>query len=210
MATIQYIKSTGKDLNSMLESTDALTVKSVADIKAKINNYAIDFDTTKEQAQSILEMMSEIRAETDSIEATEKINKLINELSTLYNTTNNPSDGLDTLIRKLKEVANKANEAAGEVRRLSESKNLDEKIDPTKSPFYQYRLMSMTREQRIKAEIAKMEADAKRSNEIKPGSVTKDEIDRVAAEIRKKHSDKGGSRTSLQTCFNHQDSKKLA
>ncbi|MBI0151475.1 hypothetical protein H3V04_09660, partial [Bifidobacterium sp. M0353] len=86
-------KSTGKDLNSMLESTDALTVKSVADIKAKINNYAIDFDTTKEQAQSILEMMSEIRAETDSIEATEKINKLINELSTLYNTTNNPSDG---------------------------------------------------------------------------------------------------------------------
>ncbi|OCG04248.1 phage tail tape measure protein [Gilliamella apis] len=197
LTAIQEIKASGKDLNSMLESTDALTVRSVADIKAKIENYAIYFGTTKEQAQSILEQMAEIRAETDSIKATEKINRLVNELSTLYNTTNNPSDGLDTLIRKLKEIANKANEAAGEVKRLSESKNLDEKIDPKKSPFYQYAQMAMNPKQRADAEIKDMEAAAKRANEIKPGSVTKDDIDKAAAEIRKKHSNRGGRGTSI-------------
>ena len=197
LTAIQEIKASGKDLNSMLESTDALTVRSVADIKAKIENYAIYFGTTKEQAQSILEQMAEIRAETDSIKATEKINRLVNELSTLYNTTNNPSDGLDTLIRKLKEIANKANEAAGEVKRLSESKNLDEKIDPKKSPFYQYAQMAMNPKQRADAEIKDMEAAAKRANEIKPGSVTKDDIDKAAAEIRKKHSNRGGRGASI-------------
>lgn len=54
----------------------------------------------------------------------------------------------------------------------------------------------MTREQRINTEIAKMEADAKLSNEINPGSVTKDDIDRAAAAIRRNNSDRGGRGTS--------------
>ncbi|OCG12691.1 phage tail tape measure protein [Gilliamella apicola] len=195
LTAIQEIKASGKDLNSMLDSTDALTKRSMADIKAKINNYAIYFGTTKEQAQSILEMMADIRSETDSIKATEKINRLINRLSTLYNTTNNPSDGLDTLIRKLKEIANKANEAAGEVTRLSESKKLDEKIDPTKSPFYQYRLMSMTRDQRIKAEIEKMKEAAREHNEMvgenSPDYITEQKINDTAQAIKERHKEKG-------------------
>lgn len=198
LTAIQEIKASGKDLNALLKSTDALTAGSIADIKVKIENYAEYFGTTKEQAQSILEQMAAIKSETDSLKATERINKLIEDVSRLYVTSNNGSDKLKSFIDSLVEIAAKAGNAALQVELLKlQQENLDKAIDPTKSPFYQYRLMSMTREQRIKAEIEKMEADAKLSNEINPGSVTKDEIDKVAAEIRKKHSNRGGRGTSI-------------
>lgn len=193
LTAIQEIKASGKDLNALLKSTDALTAGSIADIKVKIENYAEYFGTTKEQAQSILEQMAAIKSETDSLKATERINKLIEDVSRLYVTSNNGSDKLKSFIDSLVEIAAKAGDAALQVELLKlQQENLDKAIDPTKSPFYRYRLMSMTRDQRIKAEIAKMEADAKLSNEINPGSVTKDDIDRAAAAIRRNNSDKGG------------------
>lgn len=200
LTAIQEIKASGKDLNSMLDSTDALTKRSMTDIKAKINNYAIYFGTTKEQAQSILELMADIQSETDSIKAAEKINRLINELSTLYNNTNNPSDGLDTLIRKLKEIANKANGAAGEIKRLSESKDLEEKIDPKKSPFYKYSQMTMTPRQRADMEIAEMKEAAIENNKMydenSPYYASKQKIEDATKEIEAHHLKKGGSRAS--------------
>ncbi|PXY92039.1 phage tail tape measure protein [Gilliamella apis] len=206
LTAIQEIKASGKDLNSMLDSTDALTKRSMTDIKAKINNYAIYFGTTKEQAQSILELMADIQSETDSIKAAEKINRLINELSTLYNNTNNPSDGLDTLIRKLKEIANKANGAAGEIKRLSESKDLEEKIDPKKSPFYKYSQMTMTPRQRADMEIAEMKEAAIENNKMydenSPYYASKQKINDTANAIYARHLKEGRSSSTsniLQT-----------
>ena len=202
LVAIQEIKANGKDLSDLLKSTDALTVRSVADIKAKIENYAIYFGTTKEQAQSILEQMAEIRTETDSLQATEKINKLIEEVSRLYVTSNNGSDKLKSFIDSLIEIAAKAGNAALQVELLRlKQENLDKAVDPKKSPFYQYRLMSMTRDQRIKAEIENMEADAKENNEMfdenSPYYASKKDIEDAAAAIRRNNSNRGGRGTSI-------------
>lgn len=202
LTAIQEIKASGKDLNSLLKSTDALTVRSVEGIKAKIENYAIYFGTTKEQAQSILEQMAEIRTETDSLQATEKINKLIEEVSKLYITSNNGSDKLKSFIDSLVEIAAKAGNAALQVELLKlQQENLDKAVDPKKSPFYRYRLMSMTRDQRIKAEIENMEADAKENNEMfdenSPYYASKKDIEDAAAAIRRNNSNRGGRGTSI-------------
>lgn len=202
LTAIQEIKASGKDLNSLLKSTDALTVRSVEGIKAKIENYAIYFGTTKEQAQSILEQMAEIRAETDSLKATERITKLIEEVSRLYVTSNSGSDKLKSFIDSLIEIAAKAGNAALQVELLRlKQENLDKAVDPKKSPFYRYRLMSMTRDQRIKAEIENMEADAKENNEMfdenSPYYASKKDIEDAAAAIRRNNSNRGGRGTSI-------------
>ena len=201
LTAIQEIKASGKDLNSLLKSTDALTVRSVEGIKKKIGNYATYFGTTKEQAQSILEQMAEIRAETDSLKATERITKLIEEVSRLYVTSNSGSDKLKSFIDSLIEIAAKAGDAALQVELLKlKQENLDKAVDPKKSPFYRYRLMSMTRDQRIKAEIENMEADAKENNEMfdenSPYYASKKDIENAAAAIRRNNSDRGGRGTS--------------
>lgn len=205
LTAIQEIKASGKDLNSMLESTDALTVRSVADIQAKIDNYAIYFGTTKEQAQSILEQMAEIRAETDSLKASEKINKLIEEISQLYTTSNNDSKNLEPLINLLVKIAEKSEDAALKVKMFREQqKNLDQAIDPKKSPFYYYSQMKMTPRQRADAEIKDMEAAAKINNEMfgpnSPNYASKQDIEDVAKAINARHlknSRRGTSTTDL-------------
>ena len=202
LAAIEEIKLSGKDLNDLLKSTDALTVRSVAGIRAKIDNYAIYFGTTKEQAQSMLEQMAEIRAETDSLRASEKINKLIEEVSRLYTTSNNSSDELKSFVDSLVEIATKAGDAALKVNLLkAQQENLEEAIDPKKSPFYQYSQMAMTNTERIKAEIDEMNRLADRANEMfKPGTdgyVTDEKRAAAAKAIRERHIEKGGSKTSV-------------
>ena len=199
LTAIQEIKASGKDLNSLLKSTDALTVRSVEGIKAKIENYAIYFGTTKEQAQSILEQMAEIRAETDSLQSTEKINKLIEDVSRLYVTSNSGSDKLKSFIDSLIEIASKAGDAALQVELLRlKQENLDKAIDPKKSPFYYYSQMIMTREEKIKAETEEMNRLADEANKIyKPtdeGYVTDDKRKAAAAAIRRNNSNRGASR----------------
>ena len=205
LAAIQKIKASGKDFNDLLKSTDALTVRSVADIQAKIDNYAIYFGTTKEQAQSILEQMAEIRAETDSLKASEKINKLIEEISQLYTTSNNDSKNLEPLINLLVKIAEKSEDAALKVKMFREQqKNLDQAIDPKKSPFYYYSQMKMTPRQRADAEIKDMEAAAKINNEMfgpnSPNYASKQDIEDVAKAIKARHlknSRRGTSTTDL-------------
>ena len=199
LTAIQEIKASGKDLNSLLKSTDALTVRSVEGIKAKIENYATYFGTTKEQAQSILEQMAEIRAETDSLQSTEKINKLIEDVSRLYVTSNSGSDKLKSFIDSLIEIASKAGDAALQVELLRlKQENLDKAIDPKKSPFYYYSQMIMTREEKIKAETEEMNRLADEANKIyKPtdeGYVTDDKRKAAAAAIRRNNSNRGASR----------------
>ena len=205
LAAIQKIKASGKDFNDLLKSTDALTVRSVADIQAKIDNYAIYFGTTKEQAQSILEQMAEIRVETDSLKASEKINKLIEEISQLYTTSNNDSKNLEPLINLLVKIAEKSEDAALKVKMFREQqKNLDQAIDPKKSPFYYYSQMKMTPRQRADAEIKDMEAAAKINNEMfgpnSPNYASEQDIEDVAKAIKARHlknSRRGTSTTDL-------------
>ncbi|PXY91431.1 phage tail tape measure protein [Gilliamella apis] len=201
LVAIQEIKANGKDLNSLLKSTDALTVRSVEGIKAKIENYAIYFGTTKEQAQSILEQMAEIRAETDSLQATEKINKLIEEVSRLYVTSNNGSDKLKSFIDSLVEIAAKAGNAALQVEWLKlQQENLDKATNPKKSPFYYYSQMKMTPRQRADAEIKDMEAAAKINNEMfgpnSPNYASEQDIKYIAKAIKARHLKNGASRAS--------------
>ena len=196
LTAIQEIKASGKDLNSMLESTDALTVRSVADIKAKIENYATYFGTTKEQAQSILEQMAAIKSETDSLKATERINKLIEDVSRLYTTSNNGSDKLKSFIDSLVEIATKAGDAALKVELLrAKQQNLDKAIDPKKSPFYKYSQMAMTRDEKIEAEIKEMNRLADEANKIfKPtdeGYVTDDKRAAAVKAIKDRYKEKG-------------------
>lgn len=200
LTAIQEIKASGKDLNSMLESTDALTVRSVADIKTKIENYATYFGTTKEQAQSILEQMAEISAETDSLRATERINKLIEEVSRLYVTSNNGSDKLKSFIDSLVEIATKAGDAALKVELLrAKQQNLDKAIDPKKSPFYKYSQMAMTRDEKIEAEIKEMNRLADEANKIfKPtdeGYVTDDKRAAAVKAIKDRYKEKGSGKS---------------
>ena len=200
LVAIQKIKASGKDFNDLLKSTDALTVRSVADIQAKIDNYAIYFGTTKEQAQSILEQMAEIRAETDSLRATERINKLIEEVSRLYVTSNNGSDKLKSFIDSLVEIATKAGDAALKVELLrAKQQNLDKAIDPKKSPFYKYSQMAMTRDEKIEAEIKEMNRLADEANKIfKPtdeGYVTDDKRAAAVKAIKDRYKEKGSGKS---------------
>lgn len=200
LVAIQKIKASGKDFNDLLKSTDALTVRSVADIQAKIDNYAIYFGTTKEQAQSILEQMADIRAETDSLRATERINKLIEEVSRLYVTSNNGSDKLKSFIDSLVEIATKAGDAALKVELLrAKQQNLDKAIDPKKSPFYKYSQMAMTRDEKIEAEIKEMNRLADEANKIfKPtdeGYVTDDKRAAAVKAIKDRYKEKGSGKS---------------
>ena len=201
LSQIAQIKSSGQDLNAMLSSSDLATYQFISGVRGKIENYAEYFGTTKEQAQSILEQMADIRAETDSLQATQKINKLIEEVSRLYITSNNGSDKLKSFIDSLIEIASKAGDAALKVELLKlQQENLDKAIDPKKSPFYQYEQMSLSKKQREAAEIEEMNRLADEANKIfKPndkGYVTDDK--RAAAEkaIRERYKEKGSSRTS--------------
>ncbi|OCG77391.1 phage tail tape measure protein [Gilliamella sp. Nev6-6] len=194
---IQQITESGQDLNTMLKANDRATYEFVSGIQGKIENYAEYFGITKEQAQDLLVELSSIQSETDSIKVEEKISNLIKELSRLYVTSDNSPDKFKSLIDGLLEIANKASDAAFKVKFLKSLTNVGNAVDPKKSPFYQYRLMSMNREQRIKAEIEKMQADAKRSNEINPGSVTEKDIADAAAAIRARNAEKTSSATNL-------------
>lgn len=201
LTAIQEIKASGKDLNALLKSTDALTAGSIADIKVKIENYAEYFGTTKEQAQSILEQMAAIKSETDSLKATERINKLIEDVSRLYVTSNNGSDKLKSFIDSLVEIAAKAGNAALQVELLKlQQENLDKAIDPKKSPFYYYSQMKMTPRQRADAEIKDMEAAAKINNEMfgpnSPNYASEQDIKDVAKAIKARHLKNGASRAS--------------
>ncbi|OTP93751.1 phage tail tape measure protein [Gilliamella apicola] len=197
---IAQIKSSGLDLNSMLSSSDLAMYNFVSGIKGKIENYADYFNITHEQAQAILEQMADIKSETDSLKASEKINKLISEISTLYTTSNNDSKNLEPLINALVKIAEKSEDAALKVKMFrAQQKNLEKAIDPKKSPFYKYSQMAMNPKQRADAEIKDMEAAANEANKIyKPtdeGYVTKDKIKAAAQAIKDRYKEKG--RTSV-------------
>ncbi len=199
---IAQIKSSGLDLNSMLSSSDLAMYNFVSGIKGKIENYADYFNITHEQAQAILEQMADIKSETDSLKASEKINKLISEISTLYTTSNNDSKNLEPLINLLVKIAEKSEDAALKVKMFrAQQGNLEKAIDPKKSPFYQYSQMAMTREERIETEIKEMNRLADAANKIfKPtdeGYVTKEKRAAAARAIRERHKEKGGSKTSV-------------
>ena len=202
LAQIDKIKSSGLDLNSMLSSSDLATYHFVSGIKGKIENYADYFNITHEQAQAILEQMADIKSETDSLKASEKINKLISEISTLYTTSNNDSKNLEPLINALVKIAEKSEDAALKVKMFrAQQENLDQAIDPKKSPFYQYSQMAMTNTERIKAEIDEMNRLADRANKMfKPGTdgyVTDDKRAAAAKAIRERHKEKGSGGTSV-------------
>ncbi|MWN91339.1 phage tail tape measure protein [Gilliamella sp. Pra-s65] len=196
--SIQRLTKGGQDLSAALKNVNDEALESASGIRSKVSSYAEYFDITEEQAQDLLVDLSNIKAETDSIKASEKINDLINKLGNLYKTSDNGNDKFQGLINGLIEIANKASDASLKLQLLKAiSGNADKATDPKKSPFYRYRLMSMNREQRIKAEIAEMEADAKRSNEINPGSVTEKDIADAAAAIRARNAEKTSSATNL-------------
>jgi lambda family phage tail tape measure protein len=181
-----------------LKTEGAVGADELYSIESKISKLSEYFDITKEGAQDVLEQLSEIKSETDSVKAEEKITQLINRLSELYAKSNGGNEKFKSLIDGLVEIAKSADKASAQLQFLQFiSGNADKATDPKKSPFYQYRLMSMNREQRIKAEIAKMEADAKRSNEINPGSVTEKDIADAAAAIRARNAEKTSSATNL-------------
>ncbi|OCG27630.1 phage tail tape measure protein [Gilliamella sp. HK2] len=190
LKNINKIKSADRDLNEALNANDKYYISG---IKAKIESFAEYLNITQEQSKSILIQLSDIEAETDSIKAEEKISNLINELSELYITSNDSSGKFKVLIDGLIEIANKASDAAFKVHFLKSFTDVDKATDPKKSPFYRYSQMIMTRSERAKAEIEEMEAAAKRANEINPGSVTKDDIDKAAAKIRANNAEKTSS-----------------
>ena len=198
---IAQIKSRGLDLNSMLSSSDLAMYNFVSGIKGKIENYADYFNITHEQAQAILEQMADIKSETDSLKASEKINKLISEISTLYTTSNNDSKNLEPLINALVKIAEKSEDAALKVKMFrAQQKNLEKAIDPKKSPFYKYSQMAMTPRQRADAEIAEMKDAAIQNNKMfdenSPHYASEQKIKDAIKEIEDRHLKKGGSRAS--------------
>ncbi|WP_085165797.1 phage tail tape measure protein [Gilliamella bombi] len=196
--SIQRLTKGGQDLGAALKNVNDEALESASGIRSKVSSYAEYFDITEEQAQDLLVDLSNIKAETDSIKASEKINDLINKLGNLYKTSDNGNDKFQGLINGLIEIANKASDASLKLQLLKAiSGNADKATDPTKSPFYQYSQMIMTRSERAKAEIEEMEAAAKRANEIAPGSVTKEDIDKAAAKIRANNAEKTSSATNL-------------
>ena len=196
---IQQITESGQDLNTMLKANDRATYEFVSGIQGKIENYAKYFGITKEQAQNLLVELSNIQSETDSIKAEEKISNLINELSELYITSNDSSGKFKELIDGLIEIANKASNAAFKVRFLKSLTDVDKATDPKKSPFYRYSQMSMTRDQRIKAEIEKMKEAAREHNEMvgenSPDYITEQKINDTAQAIKERHKEKGSGKS---------------
>ena len=194
---IQQIKESGQDLNAMFKSTDLATLHVVSGIEGKIEAYAEYFGISKEQAQDLLVELSDIKAETDSIKTEEKITQLIEKVSQLYLTTGSNNNKFESFINGLKEIAQEADEATIKLKFLRLFTDPTQATDPKKSPFYQYRLMTMSRNERTEAEIAKMKADAELANKLNPGSVTQEDIDKSAAAIRARNAERGSSATNL-------------
>ena len=207
---IQNIKERGQDLNEALKSTDRATAEFVSGIQGKIEAYSKYFDITKEQAKDLLVELSDINSETDSIKAEEKITALINRLSELYTTSNSSDEKFKNLIDGLAEIAKSADKASAQLQFLRFiNENANKAIDPKKSPFYQYSQMILTRSERIKSEINEMREQAKKSNEINPGSVTDKMIMDAEEAIKKRHAEREKSSSNLlQTSKQHEISLK--
>ena len=207
---IQNIKEHGQDLNEALKSTDRATAEFVSGIQGKIEAYSKYFDITKEQAKDLLVELSDINSETDSIKAEEKITALINRLSELYTTSNSSDEKFKNLIDGLAEIAKSADKASAQLQFLRFiNENANKAIDPKKSPFYQYSQMILTRSERIKSEINEMREQAKKSNEINPGSVTDKMIMDAEEAIKKRHAEREKSSSNLlQTSKQHEISLK--
>ncbi|MWN06315.1 phage tail tape measure protein [Gilliamella sp. Pas-s95] len=200
--SIQQLTKGGQDLSAALKNVNDEALESASGIRSKVSSYAEYFDITEEQAQDLLVDLSNIKAETDSIKASEKINDLINKLGNLYKTSDNGNDKFQGLINGLIEIANKASDASLKLQLLKAiSGNADKATDPTKSPFYQYSQMIMTRSERAKAEIEEMNKKADEANKIykkgQDGYVTDDMRKKAAAQIRASNAEKTSSATSL-------------
>ena len=154
--------------------------------------------------------LSDINSETDSIKAEEKITALINRLSELYTTSNSSDEKFKNLIDGLAEIAKSADKASAQLQFLRFiNENANKAIDPKKSPFYQYSQMILTRSERIKSEINEMREQAKKSNEINPGSVTDKMIMDAEEAIKKRHAEREKSSSNLlQTSKQHEISLK--
>lgn len=194
---IQQIKESGQDLNAMFKSTDLATLHAVSGIQGKIEAYAEYFGISKEQAQDLLVELSDIKAETDSIKTEEKITQLIEKVSQLYLTTGSNNNKFESFINGLKEIAKEADDATIKLKFLRLFTDPTQATDPKKSPFYPYLQMTMTRDERIKAEIAKMKADAELANKINPGSVTEEKIKAAEKAIIAQNAERGSSATNL-------------
>lgn len=193
---IQNIKASGRDLNDTFKAVDLNEMQTLRNIEDKALALASGFNITQEEAKNLLVDLSDIKAETDSIKAEEKIAQLIEKVSQLYLTTGG-NNKFESFINGLQDIAREADEATLKLKVLRLFTDPTQATDPKKSPFYQYRLMTMSRNERTEAEIAKMKADAELANKLNPGSVTQEDIDKSAAAIRARNAERGSSATNL-------------
>ncbi|OCG77424.1 phage tail tape measure protein [Gilliamella sp. Occ4-3] len=185
-----------------LKTEGAVGADELYSIESKISKLSEYFDITKEGAQDVLEQLSEIKSETDSVKTEEKVTQLINRLSELYAKSNGGNEKFKSLIDGLVEIAKSADKASAQLQFLQFiSGNADKATDPKKSPFYQYSQMIMTRSERAKAEIEEMNRKADEANKIyKPGDdnyVTDEKRRKAAAKIRANNAEKTSSATNL-------------
>lgn len=199
--SIQKLTKSGQDLGTAFKSIDDSTVEMVSGIRSKISTYAKYFGITKEQAQNLLVELSDIKAETDSIKAEEKIQQLIEKVSQLYITTGGNNNKFESFINGLKEVSKEADEATLKLKFLRLFTDPTQATDPKKSPFYQYSQMTLTKRQRVQAEIDEMNKKADEANQIykkgQVGYVTDDDRKAAEAAIRSRNAERGSSATNL-------------
>ena len=193
---IQNIKASGRDLNDTFKAVDLNEMQTLRNIEDKALALASGFNITQEEAKNLLVDLSDIKAETDSIKAEEKIAQLIEKVSQLYLTTGG-NNKFESFINGLQDIAREADEATLKLKVLRLFTDPTQATDPKKSPFYPYLQMTMTRDERIKAEIAKMKADAELANKINPGSVTEEKIKAAEKAIIAQNAERGSSATNL-------------
>lgn len=210
--SIQKLTKSGQDLGTAFKSIDDSTVEMVSGIRSKISTYAKYFGITKEQAQNLLVELSDIKAETDSIKAEEKIQQLIEKVSQLYITTGGNNNKFESFINGLKEVSKEADEATLKLKFLRLFTDPTQATDPKKSPFYQYAQMAMTNRQLADAEVAAMKDAAEEANKIfksgQKGHASKDDIIKAEAAIRARYdkkSDRKGSASNLLNASQQQE-----
>lgn len=199
---IQNIKASGRDLNDTFKAVDLNEMQTLSNIEDKAKSLADGFNISQEEAKNLLVELSDIKAETDSIKAEEKIRQLIEKVSQLYITTGGNNSKFESFISGLQAIATEADKATLQLKVLRLFTNDPTGgADPTKSPFYQYSQMIMTRSERIKAEIDDMNKKADEANKIykkgQKGYVTDNDRKTAEAAIRARNTERGSSATSL-------------
>lgn len=184
LRSVDELKKRGVDLNELMNNLSSSSYQSYGHIKIYSQELSKQLGITEESAISLINLMSDIKQETDKIKAAEKLSELSANLQDLNKYSGGNNENLRNLVSVISEITEGALEGADV---LSLFKNQINALSTATNNFERWRRVGMSPSERAAEDIAQMRKDAYEINKhLKPtdkGYVTEDEMKKIEAGI---------------------------